>query len=109
MKPPKALLSKAEWGSSSPQSGLFRPTLRWSCDYGRSFSRYLIWGVAFVISYAGTYWLTIGRTFLDGLYFSIVAFATVGYRDILPVAPIEIIIGYLLVLAYTAIYLLPSD
>lgn len=82
---------------------IFALFLRWSCDYGRSFSRYLIWVVAFVISYAGAYWLTIGRTFLDCLYFSIVTFATVGYGDILPVAPIEkilviseIIIGYLM-------------
>ena len=82
---------------------IFALFLRWSCDYGRSFSRYLAWVVAFVVFYAGAYWFLIGNTLLDGLYFSIVTFATVGYGDILPHTPLEkilviseIIIGYLM-------------
>lgn len=82
---------------------IFAFFLRLTCDYGRSFSRYLAWVVAFVVCYSGAYWLLTGNTLLDCLYFSIVTFATVGYGDILPHTPLEkilviseIIIGYLM-------------
>jgi hypothetical protein len=82
---------------------LFATFLRISCDYGRSFSRYLLWVLTFVACYAIAYCLLIGVTLLDSLYFSIATFATVGYGDILPHTPLEkllviseIIIGYLM-------------
>ncbi len=82
---------------------LFALFLRLSCDYGRSFQRYVLWVAAFLIGYACAYWLLMPRPFVDCLYFSIVTFSTVGYGDILPQTPIEkviviseILIGYLM-------------
>lgn len=82
---------------------IFSAFLRISCDYGRSFSQYLLWVLTFVLCYAVAYCLLMDTTFIDSLYFSIVTFATVGYGDILPHTPIEkilviseIIIGYLM-------------
>jgi hypothetical protein len=86
---------------------IFACFLRLSCDYGRSFSRYLLWVSAFIFAYAGIYWLlndtSTPRTFLDYLYFSVVTFTTVGYGDIVPVGLLsklivisEIILGYLM-------------
>jgi len=82
---------------------LFATFLYISCDYGRSFSRYLLWVFIFIVGYAATYWELMGITPVDSLYFSIVTFATVGYGDILPHTPVEkilviseIIVGYLM-------------
>jgi hypothetical protein len=82
---------------------IFSAFLRISCDYGRSFSQYLLWVLTFVLCYAVAYYLLMDTTFIDSLYFSIVTFATVGYGDILPHTPTEkilviseIIIGYLM-------------
>lgn len=77
--------------------------LRVSCDYGRSFSRYLMWVVFFIVGYAGIYYALMDKPFFDCLYFSVVTFATVGYGDILPITLVqkavvisEILIGYLM-------------
>jgi hypothetical protein len=86
---------------------IFACFLRLSCDYGRSFSRYLLWVSAFIFTYAGIYWIlnetSTPRTFLDYLYFSVVTFATVGYGDIVPIGSLsklivisEILLGYLM-------------
>lgn len=77
--------------------------LRTSCDYGRSFLRYLLWVLFFIVGYAGIYAALMDKSFFDCLYFSVVTFATVGYGDILPVSILEkavviseILIGYLM-------------
>ena len=82
---------------------LFANFLRWTCDYGRSFFRYMLWVTAFIGSYAIFYFFLMDKSFLDCLYFSVVTFATVGYGDILPTTSLEktlviteIIIGYLM-------------
>lgn len=87
----------------------FALALKWLCDYGRSFTRYALWVVILVMSYACAYFLLDGisfkepKTFLDCAYFSLVTFATVGYGDILPISAFakcvvmsEIAIGYLM-------------
>lgn len=86
---------------------IFAGFLRISCDYGRSFSRYMAWVVAFIVSYAGLYWLfpsflnavPTTRSLIDCLYFSMVTFATVGYGDITPVS----IAGRLIVMSEIAV------
>jgi hypothetical protein len=86
---------------------IFACFLRLSCDYGRSFSRYLAWVSVFIFAYAGIYWILndtqMPRTFLDYLYFSVVTFTTVGYGDIVPISSLsklivisEILLGYLM-------------
>lgn len=82
---------------------LFACFLRWSCDYGRSFSRYALWVVGFVLFYAAIFWRLMDRPFLDCLYFSLTTFTTVGYGDIVPagsmqklLAMSEMAIGYLM-------------
>lgn len=85
---------------------IFALFLRVSCDYGRSFSRYLLWVLVFIISYAGIYWclpMNAKTSFFDCLYFSVVTFATVGYGDMLLITIVgkavvisEILIGYLM-------------
>jgi len=82
---------------------IFARFLRWTCDYGRSFLRYILWVTVFIVSYAVIYFSLMDKSFLDCLYFSVVTFATVGYGDILPITPLEkiivvteIMIGYLM-------------
>lgn len=82
---------------------LFAFMLRISSDYGRSFTRYTAWVLAFLLFYALAYFFLIDKPFIDCLYFSIATFATVGYGDILPVTVLEkllvmseIGIGYLM-------------
>jgi hypothetical protein len=74
-----------------------------TCDYGRSFTRYLAWVLVFVVGFAVLYRALFDKSFLDCLYFSVVTFATVGYGDILPATDVakiavilEIVIGYLM-------------
>lgn len=87
----------------------FARFLRYSSDYGRSFSCYFAWVAVFIVGYACIYFLVDEakvhgtRTFLDYLYFSVVTFATVGYGDIVMVNIIgklvvisEILLGYLM-------------
>jgi hypothetical protein len=82
---------------------LFAWFLKVSCDYGRSFSRYFLWVLLFIVGYAGIYYALMDKPFFDCLYFSVVTFATVGYGDILPITSLqkavvisEILIGYLM-------------
>ncbi|SJM95831.1 hypothetical protein CRENPOLYSF2_760004 [Crenothrix polyspora] len=82
---------------------IFSWFLRVTCDYGRSFLRYLFWVVGFIVGYAAIYTYLMAHPFFDCLYFSVVTFATVGYGDILPVTPVEkffviteILIGYIM-------------
>jgi hypothetical protein len=81
----------------------FAGFLRLSCDYGRSFSRYFLWVLLFIVGFAGIYYALMDKPFFDCLYFSVVTFATVGYGDILPITLLqkafvifEILIGYLM-------------
>jgi hypothetical protein len=78
-----------------------------TCDYGRSFTRYALWVLSFLIVFAAVYHqfpqLIGPKSFLDSLYFSVVTFATVGYGDIVPlstagkiVAILEIMTGYMM-------------
>lgn len=82
---------------------VFARFLRWSCDYGRSFSLYAAWVAGFVLTYAAAFWVLMDRTFLDCLYFSLSTFTTVGYGDITPISVwqkllvmSEMAIGYLM-------------
>ena len=85
----------------------FARFLKYSSDYGRSFSRYFTWVAVFIVGYACIYFFINeapgSRTFFDYLYFSVVTFATVGYGDIVMTSTIgklivisEILLGYLM-------------
>ena len=87
----------------------FARFLRYSSDYGRSFSRYFAWVTGFVVCYACIYFFVDEakaqgtRSFIDCLYFPVVTFATVGYGDIVMVGITgklvvisEILLGYLM-------------
>ncbi|MBN3875189.1 pentapeptide repeat-containing protein [Nostoc sp. JL23] len=77
-----------------------------TCDYGRSFSRFLFCCLAMVISFSLIYWLSAGSLskpgFWNSLYFSIMAFTSFGSEiQALSVAgkffaAIEVITGYLM-------------
>ncbi len=82
---------------------IFAMFLKYSCDYGRSFTRYFAWVCAFLILYAFIYSLLFPQPFIDCLYYSVATFATVGYGDIQPVTTLqkclvisEIATGYLM-------------
>lgn len=77
-----------------------------TCDYGRSFTRFFIWCLVVVISFGLLYTLISGSLskpgFWNSLYFSTMAFTTLG-SDIQAVSPIgkilvvmEAAIGYLM-------------
>ena len=81
--------------------------LKWTCDYGQSFWRFLVCAMAAVTLFAGLYyWLDVSRnieSFFDALYFSVVTFATLGFGDIAPETSIgrvlvitEVVIGYVM-------------
>ena len=84
-----------------------------SCDCGRSFSLWLMWSVVFALGFAGLFTGLVRQfyvngkvsmiSFLDALYFSIVAFTTLGFGDITPATPwgkvavaAEVVMGYLM-------------
>jgi hypothetical protein len=79
--------------------------LRWSCNYGQSFSRLMLWVVGVILLYAVTYKLTgvlSSSSFVNALYFSVTTFSTLGLGDITPISAIgkfiamsEVIVGYL--------------
>jgi len=66
----------------------FAAFLRYSCDYGRSFGRFGLWVLGFIVFFGILYHLTgstSAQTLMENLYFSVVTFTTLGYGDIHPV------------------------
>ncbi len=86
--------------------------LKYSCDYGRSFSRFFLWSFWFIFFYGVLYYLlpagvyvggdkATNLSFIDSLYFSTITFTTLGYGDILPISWIgkllvmsEVLLGF---------------
>jgi hypothetical protein len=85
--------------------------LRMTSDYGRSFGRFFFWSALVVVAFGGAYCfipnaighrsapITIGKC----MYFSFVAFTTLGFGEVVPTSPIgfalvvaEVIIGYVM-------------
>lgn len=76
-----------------------------TCDYGRSFSRFLLWCAGIIVTFALMFWLipntTSSQGFWESVYFSIITFTTLGYVDLVPVSWIgrtlvvtEVLLGY---------------
>ncbi|MCB9138088.1 MAG: pentapeptide repeat-containing protein [Caldilineaceae bacterium] len=61
-----------------------------TCDYGRSFSRFLAWCIGIILAFALAYWLVPGTLshngLLDSIYFSVITFVTLGFSDISPIS-----------------------
>jgi Ion channel/Pentapeptide repeats (8 copies) len=88
----------------NPMLALF---LRLTSEYGLSLSRYLCWVGGIIIAFGALYAFIPGLTskpgMLNGLYFSVVTFTTLGYGDIIPasgwgqvLAIVEVCTGYLM-------------
>ncbi len=86
---------------------LFAKFLRITCDYGRSFTRYVIWCLAVILLFGLLYYFLPGSIsetgFWNSLYFSVVTFTTSGYGDIRPMfwvgrilVVVEVITGYVM-------------
>jgi hypothetical protein len=85
----------------------FACLLKYSCDYGRSFSRFFAWVFLFIVMFACLYYVfdadPTKHTWFDYTYFSSLTFVNVDSNDISLIAPIgriiyilEIAIGYLM-------------
>ncbi len=81
--------------------------LRVTSDYGLSLSRYFLWVAGIIVSFALLYACVPGVIskpgLLNGLYFSVVTFTTLGYGDIVPasglgqvLAILEVCTGYIM-------------
>lgn len=89
----------------SPRFAVF---LKWTCDYGRSVSRWTLWAIAVMVFYAGIFYLSRDgikgcESFTDAIYFSVITFTTLGYGDIVPITTItklmvmtEVLVGYVM-------------
>ncbi len=86
---------------------LFSRLLWITCDYGRSLTRYSLWVVGVVLTFAAIYALSPGMIskpgWLNALYFSVVTFVTLGFGDLVPLTAAgkalvmaEVAIGYLM-------------
>jgi hypothetical protein len=97
------------------RSQYFATFLKWTCDYGRSFRRFVIcyMGIIFVFSlmYSLIPDMVNSSDFLGCLYFSALTFMRIGYIDIHPISPIgklmtitEVSIGYIMLGLLVAIF-----
>jgi uncharacterized protein YjbI with pentapeptide repeats len=97
------------------RSRYFATFLKWTCDYGRSFRRFVIccMGVIFVFSlmYSLIPDMVNSSDFLGCLYFSALTFMRIGYTDIHPISSIgklititEVSIGYIMLGLLVAIF-----
>lgn len=76
-----------------------------TCDYGRSFPRFLFWVIFIILSFASIYYhYPVAKgidTCIDAIYFSIITFSTLGFGDIVPdnnvgkiIVATEVALGY---------------
>jgi voltage-gated potassium channel Kch len=81
--------------------------LRITSDYGLSLFRYFLWVIAIIISFALVYAFVPSVItkpgLLNGIYFSVVTFTTLGYGDIVPASGVgqvlvifEVCTGYVM-------------
>lgn len=82
--------------------------LKWSCDYGRSFSLFFFWTFSIIFGFSLIYLCSCSgissiNSYIDSLYFSVITFSTLGYGDILPtnslgkiVVMLEVFFGYIM-------------
>ena len=93
----------------------FARFLRWTCDYGRSFSRFVMCCMGVILIFSLVYYhipKTINTNdWLGCLYFSVVTFTTLGYGDICPISGLgrliviaEVSIGYIMLGLLVAIF-----
>ena len=87
---------------------MFALFLKLTCDYGRSFGRFLVCSISIIILFGVIYKLFPGSINVDDLgssmYFSVVTFTTLGYGDLFPVSAlgkviviIEVLLGYIMI------------
>jgi|688.fasta_scaffold05883_19 hypothetical protein len=85
----------------------FAKLLKYSCDYGRSFSRFFSWSLIFISLFAAMYYFFDPKpeihSWFDYLYFSVLTFINVGSIDSDWVSPmiqtvylLEVTVGYLM-------------
>jgi len=86
----------------------FAEFLRISSDYGRSLFRWALWTLAVIIGFGltFTFWPDNVKGIsggLDGIYFSVVTFTTLGFGDIYPATVLgkvlvmaEVVVGYIM-------------
>lgn len=92
----------------------FSKLLKWTCDYGRSFRRFLLWCIGIVSLYSSIYYFsgTIMATDLFGcVYFSVAIFTTLGHDDIHQISTMgkilvmtEVSLGYVMLGLLVAIF-----
>jgi uncharacterized protein YjbI with pentapeptide repeats len=89
---------------------VFAAVLRLTSNYGRSFTLFASWCVGIVVLFAVAYWslpLAVGKPvlsasdFWSSLYFSVMAFATLGFAEVQPthlasrlLVIVEVVMGY---------------
>lgn len=92
--------------------------LKVTSDYGRNFWRFVVWCFLIILFFGVLYWLvpgaiqTNGREvgLIDSLYFSFIAFTTLGLVDMTPASPtgrtlfaVEVLFGYFMLALLIAI------
>jgi hypothetical protein len=97
------------------RSRYFATFLKWTCDYGRSFRRFVICCMGVIFIFSLMYSLipdTVNSSdFLGCLYFSALTFMRIGYTDIHPISSIgrlitiaEVSISYIMLGLLVAIF-----
>lgn len=97
------------------RSPFFATFLKWTCDYGRSFRKFLICCIGAILMFSLLYYLvpnTINSSeFSSCLYFSALTFMKIGHADIHPTSDIgriitiaEVSIGYIMLGLLVAIF-----